>query len=328
LDCDPTWEAVKCRVEEERNRKGDDWARRCFSGIESVLIDDGLDEDTVHPYNWHDRLTNSKCKRIVRIEKVAEEILESCLNEYRDPRARQSRSFLSAVETGFSNVMKAAIADPEVAGFKSIICYRTGLAIPNLDDLNFPAAFESLLQQRRVSQSKFTRLEDKTLGPYFVHMTAQLLTQSVSGSQLSKPFQFHTGLGDSDLSLQLSSPSHLESLIGAYPTVPIVLLHASYPFTREAGYLASVHANVFMDIGEVFPMVSQDGQERVVVEALELCPTEKLMWSTDGHWFPETFLLAVMQIREAMGNVGLRFEKSLGDLIYNRSYLNIFNVEL
>ncbi|KAH0544783.1 hypothetical protein FGG08_001150 [Glutinoglossum americanum] len=301
--CEPTWEAVQDRIREERNVAGDNWARRCLFGIESVLIDDGLDEDTVYPYSWHDRLVRSKCKRIVRIEKVAEEVLKKHLKQHKDPNAVRFIKSPSEVIGDFLGKIGAAIKDPEVAGFKSVICYRTGLAIPDFGGLDFPAAIEPLFNGNNENSIDPDRLEDECLGPYFVHLTARLLAQSASGSQLSKPLQFHTGLGDNDISLQLSSPSHLESFIETYPAVPVVLLHASYPFTKEAGYLTSVYKNVFMDIGEVFPMVSQDGQERVVREALELCPTEKLMWSTDGHWFPETFLLAVMQVRDAMEKV-------------------------
>jgi hypothetical protein len=118
-----------------------------------------------------------------------------------------------------------------------------------------------------------------------------------------KPLQFHTGLGDNDLILPTSSPSHLQKFIRLYPTVPIVLLHAGYPFTRETGYLASVYENVYADIGEVFPCVSQDGQERILREILELCPWSKILWSTDGRWFPETYLLAVLQMREVFSTV-------------------------
>ena len=78
----------------------------------------------------------------------------------------------------------------------------------------------------------------------------------------------------------MSNPSHLQEFIENYPEIRIVLLHASYPFTREAGYLASVYENCWLDIGEVFPMVSQQGQEKVIEQALELCPSEKLTWST------------------------------------------------
>ena len=109
--------------------------------------------------------------------------------------------------------------------------------------------------------------------------------------------------GDNDITLRLSNPSYLQPFIKEYPKLPIVLLHASYPFTREAGYLASVYDNVFLDIGEVFPFVSQDGQEQVVRQALELTPTSKLMWSTDGHWFEVTYILAVIQVREALERV-------------------------
>lgn len=63
--------------------------------------------------------------------------------------------------------------------------------------------------------------------------------------------QFHTGLGDEDITLRISSPSHLQPLIKTYPNSIFVLLHSSYPYTREAGYLTSVYRNVYLDFGEV-----------------------------------------------------------------------------
>lgn len=93
--------------------------------------------------------------------------------------------------------------------------------------------------------------------------------------------QFHTGLGDADINLTRSSPAHLQPLIAAYPNTPVVLLHASYPFTREAGYLASVYKNAYLDFGEVFPFVSKEGQRNIVRQVLELCPTNKILWSSE-----------------------------------------------
>lgn len=95
--------------------------------------------------------------------------------------------------------------------------------------------------------------------------------------------QFHTGLGDSDLTLSRASPAHLQPLIKAFSTVPFVLLHSSYPYTRDAGYLAAVHDNVWLDFGEIFPMLARHGQEAVVRQMLEICPASKLLWSTDGR---------------------------------------------
>lgn len=106
----------------------------------------------------------------------------------------------------------------------------------------------------------------------------------------------------------LVDTSYLQRLIHVFPDVPVVLLHASYPYTREAGYLATVYPNVYLDFGLVFPMLSKHGQKSVVRQMLELTPYSKLLWSSDGHWFPESFVLAALQTREALGEV-------LGELV-------------
>ena len=137
--------------------------------------------------------------------------------------------------------------------------------------------------------------------------------------------QFHTGLGDNDITLKLSSPAHLQPLIKAYPKTKVVLLHSSYPYTREAGYLTSVYENVFLDFGEIFPCLSGDGQRDTLRQVLELAPTNKIMWSStggfpsvlsaahanaqfvfraaDGHFWPESYYLGSLQARQALFEV-------------------------
>ena len=301
LECMPDWETVKYMLKMKRTpqMESDAWAKRCFEGIETILIDDGLDQDIVHPYQWHDALTRSACKRIVRVEKVAETILLALLKD--EHGSGPGFSFPEIFMNGFKKAICEAISDPNVVGFKSVICYRTGLAVAKCPEMNSViAAINSMLYH--VSRvEKMSKLKDEVLNPFLLHTAAKLIEESSS----PKPLQFHTGLGDNDIRLRFSSPSHLQPFIEMYPSLPIVLLHASYPFTKEAGYLASTYENVYLDIGEVFPMVSQEGQENCLREALELCPSEKLTWSTDGHWFPETYLLAVIQVREAMEHVSI-----------------------
>ncbi|KAL6721553.1 hypothetical protein ACLMJK_000657 [Lecanora helva] len=296
LACEANWANVKAAIEQKRKEPDDAWARQCFHGIETVLIDDGLDPSDVHPYDWHDRLTRSPCKRIVRIEKVAEEIMSNAYEDFRKKFLNEPSAFTHHVLRRFTTAIEQAIGDSEVVGFKSVICYRTGLDISGFND-NDQDKLNSIFRSKDFK--KFARLEDDQLGPYFLHLAARLIESSKS----RKPLQFHTGLGDNDISLRLSNPSYLQDFIKTYPSLPIVLLHASYPFTREAAYLANVYSNVWLDIGEIFPCLSQDGQENAVRNALDLCPFEKLMWSTDGHWFPETYLLAVIQVREALRTV-------------------------
>ncbi|RDW73534.1 hypothetical protein BP6252_07441 [Coleophoma cylindrospora] len=293
LHCPATWEDVLQAIDVEKAKPGDVWAKRCLEGIETILVDDGLDgRDEVFDYVWHDRLTRSPCKRIVRIEKVAQEILDEDLSE------SDISEVVAAFPRRFGEALDKAIRDQEVVGFKSVICYRSGLDIPPKPSLKeFSKELQGTLQELKATGvSGFKRLDYRPLNAWVVHTAAE----RISDAAVKKPLQFHTGLGDNDISLNTSSPSHLQEFIRAHPTLPIVLLHSSYPWTQEAGYLASVYENVYADIGEVFPMISKDGQERIVREILEFCPSEKILWSTDGHWFPETYILAVIQIREAL----------------------------
>ena len=72
----------------------------------------------------------------------------------------------------------------------------------------------------------------------------------------------------------------MQPVIKTFPNAAFVLLHSSYPYTREAGYLAAMYKNVYLNFGEVFPMVSVDGQRAVIKQMLELTPTNKLLWSS------------------------------------------------
>jgi hypothetical protein len=125
LKCPATWDDVVKAIDIEKAKPHDVWSKRCLEGIETLLIDDGLDgKDEVFDYSWHDRLTRSKSYRIVRIEKVAEEIIDKYLRQSLPPN-----SIFSTVMREFEMAIILANSDPEVVGFKSVICYRTGLNI-------------------------------------------------------------------------------------------------------------------------------------------------------------------------------------------------------
>jgi predicted TIM-barrel fold metal-dependent hydrolase len=64
-----------------------------------------------------------------------------------------------------------------------------------------------------------------------------------------------------------------------------------------------MYDNVYLDFGEVIPMLSKDGQKSIIKEMLEITPFNKLLWSSDGHWFPETFYLGSLQTREVVHEV-------------------------
>ncbi|KAJ8129777.1 hypothetical protein O1611_g3851 [Lasiodiplodia mahajangana] len=320
LGCEQTWDAVASSIEKQRAASPGAWIRRCLQGIETILVDDGLGApEQAEAYSWHDSFTTSKCKRIVRIESVAEDIIAShCIaakalySSHPDGLVRALEKHVDDVMLGFRAEIKRCLADPEVAGFKSIICYRGGLDIVSKEEFLFAVAkldLGRIIQAHAEGEHDFVakkRLQERLVNQLLVHETARLISED--SSPFKKPFQFHTGLGDTDIQLTNSSPSLMQTFIREYPTVPIVILHASYPWTREAGYLAAMYSNVYADIGEVFPFISRHGQESVIKQILELCPWSKILWSTDGHLFPETYLLAIIQVRSVLKTV-------LGELV-------------
>ncbi|KAH7025762.1 uncharacterized protein B0I36DRAFT_293428 [Microdochium trichocladiopsis] len=311
LGCDNSWDHVEAAIQHVRKTDPEAWTRRCLAGIETLLLDDGLDgPGEVHGYAWHDRFTRSKCKRIVRIETVAQDIIRTHCAQYLQDQTRSIPDHVEQIFSQFQQAIKQAVEDPEVVGFKSIICYRSGLDISrraSVDKKSVATELAAILEGHANGAAPFQKLRHSRLNQLLVHVTASAIAEGEG--QKKKPFQFHTGLGDNDITLTRSSPSHLQDFIRDHPSVPIVLLHGGYPWTREMGYLATHYANVYADIGEVFPMVSRHGQESILRQILELCPWTKVLWSTDGHWFPETYVLATIQARNV-------FKSVLGDLVH------------
>ncbi|KAG6908703.1 hypothetical protein DXG01_003636 [Tephrocybe rancida] len=216
-------------------------------------------------------------------------ILQKLLVEHGSGDSKKS---LLAFTDEFKQYLSEHAQNSGVVAFKSVVCYRSGLAVTP----KFKAVHSKKLRAalsatyKEYKNSPKIRLQAKPLNDYVVHLAMEII-------------QFHTGLGDVDMMLDLSSPKHLQPLIKAYPNTKVVLLHSSYPYAREAGYLAAIHPNVYLDFGEIFPAVSAHGQRAMLQHILELAPTNKIMWSTDGHFWPESYYLGTIQAREALYTV-------------------------
>ncbi|MHC5732068.1 MAG: amidohydrolase family protein, partial [Nostoc sp.] len=106
-----------------------------------------------------------------------------------------------------------------------------GLDIQPVADEVAAAHFDLLKQQL---QNQPLRLTDKSLIDFLLQQALLV------AAKYRLPVQFHTGYGDPDLDLRLANPLNLRYLLELpqYRHVPIVLLHASYPYMQEAGYLA------------------------------------------------------------------------------------------
>ncbi|KAJ5538183.1 hypothetical protein N7494_007662 [Penicillium frequentans] len=299
--------------------------KRSLEGTHALLLDDLLSDDDVESYDWHDSFTASATKRIVRIEAVAASLLVELMSTDR----QEGQTVWGLFRQQFLDKLEHAMDDPAVVGFKSVVCYRTGLDVdPHTPDEDLLTASLHRTLDLGTRKSGY-RIEEKPLNDWLVQQTLKLITWRKRAG-IVKPLQFHTGLGDNDISLLRANPAYLQPLIVQYPDADIVLLHSAYPYTREAGYLASVYPNVYLDLGEVFPMVSRQAQEKILQESLEITPTNRLLWSTDGHFHPETFWLANKQFRQALEKVFIDYvqhgdytvsqaKAAAADILFNNS---------
>jgi len=111
--------------------------------------------------------------------------------------------------------------------------------------------------------------------------------------------QFHTGFGDPDAHPRLVSPAHLVECIEAHPETPIVLLHGSYPYVGQAGYVTATYPNVHLNLSLAIPF-TQYGAQRVLATAMEVAPTTKLLYGSDAFSTPELYVLAARRFRDAL----------------------------
>ncbi|XBJ23829.1 hypothetical protein VPH35_001851 [Triticum aestivum] len=264
-------EASLDKVEEFRKAQGlSSISSKCFqaANISAILVDDGLAFDKMLELEAHKEFVPT-VGRVLRIEWLAETIIND-------------DSFSGSSWT-------------KIVGLKSIAAYRSGLEI---DPCVSKTDAEDGLRKELTGQRPL-RITNKSLIDY-------LFTRSLDiAVQCHLPMQIHTGFGDKDLDLRKCNPLHLRAVLEdeRFTKCQLVLLHASYPYSKEASYLASVYSQVYLDFGLAIPKLSVQGMVSSLKELLELAPINKVMFSSDGYAFPETYYLGSRRARDVVYRV-------------------------
>jgi len=279
LGCAPTVDAVlTARAAGGADALADRMLRA--ENLSMLLVD--------HGYQTGDSLSHAElaaqlpCRlaTILRLETLAQDLIV------------RHETFDQAIDD-FVATVESARASGHV-GLKSIVAYRSGLAVRETARSEAAAAFGPVKERAR--HAGRVRLADKPLNDYLVHRALEIAERQ------EMPVQFHTGFGDGDLDLLTANPLHLRPLIERYRRVPFVLLHASYPYVREQGYLAAIHPNVHADLGLAVPYVAAN-IPALLRDALALAPTSKLLFSTDAYSIPDIFWIAARWGRRGLGVV-------------------------
>lgn len=281
LGCEPE----EARVLEARNRfAGDDaivgyWLRAARLG--ALLVDDGYPPPALsYAYDRLSELAGVPARRILRLEVLMQDLIlaSASWDEY-----------LAAYTTRLAEARAQG-----VVAFKSIVAYRTGLQIERFREQEAADAFKTL--RAAAAERGTIRIASKPLIDYCLHLALQ------AAARVELPFQFHTGYGDPDTDLLQGNPLLLRDLFEtpAYRSVPIVLLHESYPYTRQSGYLAVVYPNAYLDLSYAVPFLNWRELLAMTHQALGVAPTSKLLVSSDASGLPELVYIGATRARSIL----------------------------
>jgi predicted TIM-barrel fold metal-dependent hydrolase len=281
LGCAPTTEAV---LAARGGLSPEVLARRLLGegNVAALLVDHGYRTDeTWTPAELAARVP-CRVLPILRLETLAQALIVR-------------HETFDAMLDAYSAAVERARTDGFV-GIKSIIAYRTGLAVQPASRDDAATAFGPVKERAR--RDGRVRLAAKPLNDYLLLRALEI----AEGQAL--PVQIHTGFGDADLDLREANPLHLRPLLesGRYGNVPFVLLHASYPYVRELGYLAAIYANVYADVGLAIPHLAAE-IPAMLRQLLSLAPSTKVVYSSDASQIPELFWLAARWGRRGLGTV-------------------------
>jgi hypothetical protein len=251
------------------------------AGLSWLCVDTGFTPEPLTSPAELGGLAGATGREIVRLERVAEDVVAAGVGA-----------------GGFADAVRSALATrtaaPGVVGVKSIAAYRTGLDLSpdRPTDAEVTAAAGRWLAARPGAPAGPPRIAAETLQRFLIWC----------GVDLGLPVQFHVGYGDSDVDLDRGNPLLLTPLLRAIqPTrVPVMLLH-NYPYHREAGYLAQVFPQVYVDAGLATHNLGARAPA-LLAEALELAPYGKFLYSSDAFGLPELYYLSAALFRRALSD--------------------------
>ncbi len=209
---------------------------------------------------------------------------------------------LAATSPSFAEFVErfdAAVAGARPAGYaglKSVIADPSGLGIGRPERAQAEEAFARETGSGAGAGSTL-RLTEK-------HLLDFLLLRGLDAARRQElPLQLHTGYGDRDIDLRAANPLELRPLLesDAARGVPLVLLHGSYPYSREGAWLAAVYPNVYLDVATCIPPLGWSALVETWRVALAVAPFTRLHASSDAAGLVEHIGLGARRARATLG---------------------------
>jgi predicted TIM-barrel fold metal-dependent hydrolase len=262
------------------------------ANIDTLIIDLGYPAKEYHGYSISAKefsnLVPCKVKTNYRIEPLIYDLFmknipfEDFINEY-------------------TYSVERAVTKEKYVSVKTVMSYRFGINTQKRNEKEVNKIYEKMRETNEllIPFAKKTNSmveKEKVIREYLLFKTLELC------NKFDIPFQIHTGMGSApNIDVRSANPLHLINIITdpELNKVKIVLVHSGYPYVEEAGYLANQYPNVYIDISEMNPFISI-GVKNKILSLLEMAPTTKIMYGSDGFYTPEVYWIAAIIAREAL----------------------------
>lgn len=271
------------------------------SGARTWLVDTGFTPGELTSPGELASLGGGHAYPVVRLESVAESVGRAGggVGSGATDRLTSGGGSGPSRATDWADAVERAVREELVGavGMKTVVAYRSGLAVPAAPPSSAAVAHGAGQWLRRRDAGESTRIADPVLGAWLVHLGTRL------SAELGVPLQVHTGFGDPDVRLTTADPSLLtDLLVASEPTGARFMLLHCWPYMREAGYLANVFDHVYVDVGLAVPHTGARARE-VLAELLELAPFASVCFSSDGYGLPELHYLGALLWGRALGRL-------------------------
>ncbi len=252
------------------------------AGTESLMVDHGFAADGLLGLHELSEAAGVPVGEVVRLEAVAEDVADAGVDA-----------------AGYGEAVAAEVARrtdpgrrPLAVACKTVLAYRAGLDVDprRPEPAEVAVAADAWLPRRAAARAP---LRDPVLLRHGIW----------AGLDTGLPLQLHTGFGDADENLHRADPALLTGLARLVEPlgVPLMLLH-TYPYHRQAAWLAQVFSCVHVDVSLAVPYVGARARS-VIAEMLELAPFAKVLYASDAYGLPELHLLGALRFRAALGGL-------------------------
>lgn len=303
-------------IVEARNLKAKDYGRytkELFQDVnlQGTIMDFGYPQPPLDRVEF-EKLSGASVWEISRIEPIM--ITES----------KRSTNFDEFV-CQFRKRLQEDLSMEKVVGLKTIIAYRSGLEVFEMNKEEAEKSYREFLENDRSPAKAFR--------DYCFHIAMEACTET------DKFMHIHTGIGDGEVVMTKASPSFLLDTLrkDKYKDTKVHLVHGGYPWMEEAAFIVSILPNVYMDISLQNPFTGH-GVERIISQVLELAPFDKVMYGSDAFTVPEMNWMGVKLFAECFERVlnnwvekdYMTAEKAryIGEMILYRNFEKAYKIKL